>query len=123
MDIHSMGTRLAKHRMHHRPHPPRPTSSYAYGYSTSVARDWSSIGRSEVTLRRRVVLGPSLLPSSVGRSQEQSASLESVMVERENVVMEGENRSHGGEDDRPDIVDRFSQVVFTIMFSLFIAST
>ena len=37
------------------------------------------------------------------RSQEQNASLESVMVERESVVMEGENRSHGGgggEDDQ-----------------------
>ena len=51
----------------------------------------------EVTFLGRAFWGLSSLRPSV--AVEQGASLESVMVERENVVMEGENRSHGGSDD------------------------
>ena len=43
------------------------------------------------------------------RRDRRNASLESVMVERENVVMEGENRSHGGGSDDDQTLGSHSQ--------------
>ena len=126
MDIHSMDT-----------HSPNVVGSIAlvpdvaspYAYGTSVAPSRLVIHREEVRghaqeARRFGPLPPSSLPPSsvgrsAGRSQEQNASLESVMVERENVVMEGENRSHGGEDDQTFWTDSQRH----LLLLLFITST
>ena len=82
--------------------PRLPSSPSPPSMSTSVLRArWvtrPSVGWfAEVTFLGRASWGLSSLRPSV--AVEQGASLESVMVERENVVMEGENRSHGGSDD------------------------
>ena len=92
--------------------PRLPSSPSPPSMSTSVLRArWvtrPSVGWfAEVTFLGRASWGLSSLRPSV--AVEQGASLESVMVERENVVMEGENRSHGGGSDDDQTLGSHSQ--------------